>query len=141
VIERYLNSFSLAFFGVVVTVFVLVFAGTPIVCGLRPTVRLPWAHGAVVLSESETDLAVYLKQDKTVFVGPVAVPLRDLSHELRRINLRHMKRHLLLSADGRVPFGSVQEILRAVRDAGCTKVTLVTFRGTRLEAWQHSGAV
>jgi biopolymer transport protein ExbD len=53
----------------------------------------------------------------------------------------HTDRHVLVRADGSVPFALVQDLLTASRDAGYTEVSLVTFRGTRLEAWEKGGAV
>lgn len=61
-IERSLSAFSVAFFGVALTLFLAVFTPTPIVCGLQPGVDLPWSRTAAVLRGSETDLDIFVRR-------------------------------------------------------------------------------
>jgi biopolymer transport protein TolR len=142
-IDRSLNLFSVAFLGVVLSVFVVMFAGTPMVCGLgEPYAELPWARSATVLADSDHDLYIHVTKEQRIFVGRNAVPRRDLRHELVRVAAcTSTDRHVLVRADGSLPFALVQDVLTASRDAGYTEVSLVTFRGTRLEAWEKGGAV
>jgi biopolymer transport protein ExbD len=142
-IDRYLNLFSVAFLGVVLSVFVMMFAGTPMVCGLGgPPAGLPWARSVTVLADSDHDLYIDVTKEQRILVGRNAVPRRVLRHELVRLAaLTSTNRHVLVRADGSVPFGLVQDVLTASRDAGYTEVSLVTFRGTRMEAWEKGGAV
>lgn len=107
------------------------FVATPIVCGAGPYVDRPFARTAHRLAGSEADLDVSIKSDRSVYVGTNVVLLRDLRMTLAD----ESDRPLFLSADRTVPFALVQEVLRATRDAGFTKVALVTFEGTVLEAY------
>jgi len=135
-IERYLNLYSLALLGVVLTLFVCLFASTPIVCGLGPNVRLPWAANASELAGSEDDLQIFVKKDRAIFIGPIAVPAKQLGSELAYIvSKTGTQRNVVISADSSVPFSLVQNVLAASRDAGFNQLSLVTFRGPRIEAW------
>jgi len=69
------------------------------------------------------------------------VPERLLHRHLAEIADCRGDRRVLIHADGTVPFSLVQEILAASRDAGFAELSLVTFRGTRFEAWKKGGAV
>jgi biopolymer transport protein ExbD len=135
--ERYLNLFSLAFLGVVFTLFLTVFSVTPIVCGLGPNVDLPWARTSVHLAEAETDLTISVRADGRLFVGSNLVPLRLLDAELASIAHRSgIDRHVLVRADAALKFGVVKDILAASSRAGFRRMSLVTFRGPALEAFQ-----
>ena len=141
-IDRYLNLFSLGFLGVLLSLFLVLFMATPMVCGLGPAADVPWAASATVLVETERDLVIHVKKDGQVFVGSRWVPQSLLRRELGELATQTgTDRHVLVRADGAVPFAIVQDILAASRAAGYTEFSLVTFRGTRLEAWQKGGAV
>ena len=142
-IERNLNLFSIAFLGVVLTVFVITFAGTPIVCTLGSGVQpdVPWASSATVLTESLHDLEIRVTADHRILVGPNFVPEGKLRQQLAAIASRGVDRQVLIHADRHVPFSRVQDVLAASRDAGFREVSLVTFRGPRIDALQKGGAV
>lgn len=141
-VERYLNLFSVGFLVVVLAVFALLYSGAPIVCGLGGVhANVPWAGSATLLAGSERDLDIYLTRDRQVVVGRMFVPQRDLRRQLAAIADRTGSRPVLVHADGSVPFALVQDVLAASRDAGYTEVSLVTFRGMRIEAWEKGGAV
>jgi biopolymer transport protein ExbD len=140
-IERYLNLFSVAFLAVVLVVFVVLFAGTPL-CSLGTVhANVPWAGSATLLAGSERDLDIHVTRDRQFVIGHMFVPQRDLRRQLAAIAHRTGDRHVLVHADGSVPFALVQDVLAASRDAGYTEVSLVTFRGTRIDAWEKGGAV
>jgi len=135
-IERQLGIFSIAFAGVAIILFLFIFAVTPTICDLGPMsfIRMPFAQSASVIHESETDLTIYIRPDQSLFVGKLKVPFSDLSAELARIARIYPDRHVLIAADGSVPFAAVQQVLRASRDSGFTRITFVTFRGNQLQA-------
>jgi len=140
--ERYLHLFSLAFLGVAFTLFLTVFSATPIVCGLGPSIQVPWASTSTRLAESETDLTISVGADGAVFIGPNVVPRRLLADELVNIAERTSNsRQVFVRADGRLPYGAVEEVLAASTHAGFRHISLVTFRGTALEAFQKGGVV
>lgn len=140
--ERYLSVFSLAFLGVVLALFLTVFAVAPIVCGLGPNVDVPSSQRSELLPEAETDLTITARADGHVYVGAVLVPHHFLAAELASIADRTgMDRHVLVRADGKLKFGVVKDILAASSRAGFSRMSLVTFRGTALEAFERGGAV
>lgn len=140
--DRYLQLFSLAFLGVAFTLFLTVFSTTPIVCGVGPNIEVPWANTASQLVESETDLTISIRADGSVFVGPNLVPRRLLRAELVAIAQHSsVSRHVLVRADGKLPYGSVEDVLAASTRAGFRRISLVTFRGIALEAFQKGGVV
>jgi biopolymer transport protein ExbD len=140
-IERNLGVFSLAMLGVVLTVFAFAFAGTPIVCGSGPNVSVPWARTGSVVRETESDLYIYVLKDQRIYVGPTLVPKAHLQDELRRLASCCGERTVLLHADAALAYGDIKDVLHASRDAGFSRISLVTFRGTLLEAWHRGGAV
>jgi biopolymer transport protein ExbD len=135
--ERHLNLFSLAFLGVALGVFVLTFAGAPIVCGVSPFVQLPWSSTAERLVSSDVELHVFVKKDRSVFVGRAILPIRSLRDELTTIHEQTGERIVVVEADASVPFGLIADVLRASRDAGFGNASLMTFRGNALEASQR----
>jgi biopolymer transport protein ExbD len=138
-IERYLNIYSLALLGVALTLFVCVYAPAPMVCGLRPNIRLPWAANAPELAGSPDDLQIFVKKDRAVFIGPIIVPAKQLGSELASIASKTgTQRNVVISADSSVPFSLVQNVLAASRDAGFNQLFLVTYRGPRIEAWSNA---
>jgi biopolymer transport protein ExbD len=141
-IDRNLNLFSIGFLGVALTVFVFMFAGIPMSCEMGyARLDVPWASSATVLTESTRDLEIRLTADHRILIGPNIVPGRILREQLAGIAARGVDRQVHIHADRKVPFSWVQEILVASRDAGFTEVSLVTFRGTRIDALQKGGAV
>ncbi len=137
-IERGLGAFSLAMFGVVTTLFLCVFGGTPMSCGYRASVQLPWASTAKLLPSSEADLEIFIKRDASIYVGPNVVPSAMLSGTVTDIASRSPRR-VRVMADGSVPYGVVQDVMRASRAAGFGEVSLVTYHGIAAEAWRKGG--
>lgn len=131
-IERNLNVFSMALLVAMLVVLLCVSMGMPMGCGRIPVSR-PFAAEAVVLRGSERDLEITIKADQSVYLGMNAVRVRDLRPALAE----RADRPLFISADRRVPFGLVQDVLGATRDAGITDVSLVTFEGMAIDAYQR----
>jgi biopolymer transport protein ExbD len=140
VIDRSLNTFSVALLGVTATLFLCIFSATPIVCGLGPNISLPWATTATLITESNIDLMIYIKADRALFIGSNFIPRATLQSELQKIATRTPRRHVFINADRTVSYALVEDVIRSLRGAGFTRVSLVTFRGTRLEAWQRGAA-
>jgi biopolymer transport protein TolR len=139
-IEQSLGVFSYAFFGVTMVLIIILTATTPMACGVY--VHLPWASTAAIVDEDQRDLLIWIKRDRSVFVGMNYVaPDAIESTLLQSAQATGKDRHILIRADGAVPYSSVEQVLRATRTAGFNRVSLVTFRGTLFNAWQRGGAV
>lgn len=140
-IERSLQIYGVALFGVVVTLFLACVPPQPIVCGYVPRVSLPWATTATRVHGADTDLQITVRKNGEIFVGQQRVPAAHLAAELRTLADRGTDRQLLVSADGTVSYGAVEQVLAAARDAGFQRLALMTFRGTAVEAWERGGTV
>ncbi|HEY0156815.1 MAG TPA: biopolymer transporter ExbD [Thermoanaerobaculia bacterium] len=140
-IERSLQIYGIALFGVVLTLFMALIPPQPIACGFVPRVSLPWATTATRVHGAETDLEITIRKTGEIFVGQNRVPAAQLAAELRTLADRGTDRQLLVSADGTVSYGDVEQVLAAARDAGFRRLALMTFRGTAVEAWERGGTV
>jgi biopolymer transport protein ExbD len=140
-IERSLNIYGVALFGVVVTLFLALFPPQPIICNFRPSVHLPWATTATPIEGLDTDLEITVRSDRRIYVGVNLVPAAQLESELRRLASYGPGRQILVSADGDVSYAAVEHVLVAARAADFERLSLMTFRGTRLEAWERGADV
>jgi biopolymer transport protein ExbD len=136
-IEKQLNVFALAFIGVVFALFLTVFSTAATVCDFRLRPHVPFVRTAVLLHGSERDLEITILRNREVFVGRMLVPTPQLQTQLVGILEQTGERSVVVSADGSVPFDVVRQVLQATRDAGFTEVSLVTFRGTILGAYER----
>ncbi len=140
-VERHLQAFALACFGVVMTLF-LVFPPAPIVCGHDGRyVPLPWGATAEPLASSERDLEIHVTRNRGIFVGPYLVPRAKLASVLRELATRDAGRRLLLIADGSLAYAEIEDVVTAARDAGFRRLALVTFSGPRIDALQRGAAL
>lgn len=78
-----LSTFSLSFLGVALTLQLVWMVATPVTCGGMQS-DLPVVANAIEFFESETDLAVTIRRDGFVFLGPALVPSSSLPEELSR---------------------------------------------------------
>lgn len=140
-IERNLNAFGMAMLGVVMALTLAMFPPAPTACDYRPGVRLPWATTATPVPGTETDLEIMVLADRRIYVGQNLVPAARLKSELGRLASYGPDRQVLVRADGAVSYAAVEDVLAAARDAGFERLSLLTFRGPRLEAWRRGGHV
>lgn len=139
IIERSLGAFSLAMFGVAVTLFLCMFAGMPASYGYRISVQVPWSNTAKLLPSSEGDLEISIKRDASLYVGPNVVRHSMLSATLADLVASRGKRRVVVTADGSVRYGVVEDVMRASCTAGVGEVSLVTYFGIAGEAWAKGG--
>lgn len=132
--DRHLGAFTIAFFGVALTLLVISFSAVPYCTYDGPSVNLPWAKTAAFLIDSDRDLRIRLSREETFQVGPALVPGMRLQSELHEIFLRTPDRRVVVQADGAVRFGAVQHAVASARLAGFREIYLITLRGTALEA-------
>jgi biopolymer transport protein ExbD len=140
-IERNLNAFGMAMLGVVMALTLAMFPPAPIACDYRPRVRLPWATTATPVAGTETDLEIVILTDRRIYVGQSLVPADQLKSELGRLASYGPDRQVMVRADGAVSYAAVEDVLAAARDAGFERLSLLTFRGPRVDAWRRRGDV
>jgi len=75
---------------------------------------------------SEEALIVTVKKGGEVFVQNAQVPLNDLEDKLGAILASRGNREVFLRADARVPYGTVAQVLAALRRAEATRIGMVT---------------
>ena len=74
----------------------------------------------------EEPLVLSVKKDGAVFVGSTEVPAKELAAKLQAIFESRDSKELYLRADEEAPYGRVAQALAAAREAGATKLGVVT---------------
>jgi biopolymer transport protein TolR len=98
---------------------------TPLVVTGVP-ISLPVTRHAQSFSESTRQLPVTVKDDGTVYVGPVVVRREQVAPELERLHREAPDRPVAVRGDARVAYGEVIRVLDACRAAGFSEVRLVS---------------
>ncbi len=78
------------------------------------------------LQGAEEQLVVNVGKTGQVFLNDTAMTLDQLTEKLRAIAAARPDRQVFVRGDQAVPYGQVMRAMGAVRDAGLTKVGLVT---------------
>ncbi|SRR5712692_1264802 len=86
-------------------------------------VKLPVARGERV---GQQQINITVKEDGTVFIGPVVVRKEQVASELRRLHGQQPYPRIAVRGDKRVSYGEVASILEACRDTGFDDVGLIT---------------
>lgn len=75
---------------------------------------------------TEQRLVVTIDRDQQVFLGDKPVNIHDLAARLNMPGADPSKKVIYLRADERVPFGAFASVMDAVKQAGITKISIVT---------------
>jgi biopolymer transport protein TolR len=75
---------------------------------------------------SDEPLIVTVKRDGSVLVQAAQVPVADLENKLGAIFASRGNREVFLRADERVAYGTVAQVLAALRRADATRIGMVT---------------
>ncbi len=78
------------------------------------------------LTGQEEQLVVNVGKGGETYLNDTPMPLDQLTEKLRAIVAARPDRQLYVRADQTVPYGVVMKVMGAVRDAGLTRVGLVT---------------
>ncbi len=87
-------------------------------------VQLPEEKAESVNLEEAFILTV--KKDGAVYLKKEMVPLRDLEHKLKEIFSERRYKEIYIRADKANSYGYVMKVMTAVKNAGITRVGLVT---------------
>jgi biopolymer transport protein ExbD len=123
------HSFAAAFGAIVLVILMagFVIPTSVIVCGpTKAYVMLARPIGATILSGSETDLSITVKEDGTLLIGNMIVPAAQFEAQLTEISRRTPGRRLVLRPDKRSPFGATRVIVRSAQALGFRRVTIET---------------
>lgn len=96
----------------------------------------PFSSTARPVTESETDLTVYVLADGRLLLGRQFTPEHELAARLQELNARTPGRQLVLEADRAASYAKIEVVFRAARDAGFRDVRIMTGDKDRLEGSQ-----
>jgi biopolymer transport protein TolR len=88
-------------------------------------VDLPRTESKSIKSE-EDPLILTITREKLIFIEEYKVDHKDLREKLERIFANRAGKEILLQADKDVPYGFVMEVMAQVKEAGITKVGMIT---------------
>ena len=128
-------------FHVVVAVFPLLLAvlcmclmvgGGPIgpFCGGMP-VDLPFAPHASFIPPADNQLEISVRRNGDIFIDTKWYPAPEFLEKMREFRQRASSKHVVIKADRLLSFGQLRSVLAAVRVAGFTNVSFITFTGSR----------
>jgi len=88
-------------------------------------VDLPRTESKSIKSE-EDPLILTITREKFIFIEEYKVDHKNLRGKLERIFANRVGKEILLQADKDVPYGFVMEVMAQVKEAGITKVGMIT---------------
>lgn len=88
-------------------------------------VNLPSA-AAHALKAPEKTIVVAVKSDRNIYINKFRVSLPLLTEKLQAIYKSRKDKQIFLEASSSLPYGYVIKIMAAIKDAGITKIGMVT---------------
>ena len=88
-------------------------------------VDLPRTESKNIKSE-EDPLILTITREKSIFIEEYKVDYKNLRGKLEKIFANRAGKEILLQADKDVPYGFVMEVMAQVKEAGITKVGMIT---------------
>jgi biopolymer transport protein TolR len=88
-------------------------------------VELPRTESKNIKSE-EDPLILTITREKSIFIEEYKVDYKNLRGKLEKIFANRAGKEILLQADKDVPYGFVMEVMAQVKEAGITKVGMIT---------------
>ena len=109
----------------VMLVLLIIFMVTAPILQQGVPVDVPKVAGGPLAGQEE-QLVVNVGKGGETYLNDTPMPLDQLAEKLRAIVAARPDRQLYVRADQAVPYGVVMRVMGAVRDAGLTRVGLVT---------------
>jgi len=88
-------------------------------------VVLPKTESPEKTPDTDRQLLISVKDDGTVYLGPLVVRDDQVADELKNIFERTPDREIAVKGDKRASYGAVLKVLRACREAGFENVGLI----------------
>ncbi|MHB8231475.1 MAG: ExbD/TolR family protein [bacterium] len=122
---RLMSEINITPFVDVMLVLLVIFMVTApiLVHGIK--VNLPSAS-AHALKAPEKTIVVAVKSNRDVYINKFKVSLPVLTQKLTAIYKRRKDKQIFLKASSSLPYGYVISIMAAIKDAGITKIGMVT---------------
>ncbi len=89
-------------------------------------VNLPITARPEKAPETDRQLHVSVKEDGSVYIGPVAVREELVVSEMKSVFEKTPDRQIAVKGDRRVQYGRVLKVLRACREVGFTDIGLIS---------------
>jgi len=109
----------------VMLVLLVIFMVTAPIIQQGVSVELPKTRAAP-LTSSEEPLVVGLATNGSVYLNDNLIALDELRNKLVAIERERPGRQVFLRADRKVPYGEVVRVIAAVKEAGVTRLGMVT---------------
>jgi biopolymer transport protein TolR len=122
---RLMSEINITPFVDVMLVLLVIFMVTApiLVHGIR--VHLPTA-AAHALKAPEKTIVVAVTSDRSVYINKFRVALPVLTQKLSAIYRRRTDKQIFLKASSSLPYGYVIKVMAAIKEAGITKIGMVT---------------
>ena len=78
------------------------------------------------IKTEEDPLMLTVTKEKLIFIEEYKVEHKDLKGKLETIFANRAGKEILIQADKDVPYGYIMEVMSQVKDAGITKVGMIT---------------
>ncbi|MBN1114654.1 MAG: biopolymer transporter ExbD [Oligoflexia bacterium] len=88
-------------------------------------VNLPVAKAAR-LSKDQKPVVLYLKRNKEIIMDSYTVPENGLETRIKLVFRKRTNKDIFIKADKELPYGFVANIISKVKEAGITRIGLVT---------------
>ena len=109
----------------VMLVLLIIFMVTAPMMTYGVKVDLPTTESKSIKTQ-EDPLILSITKKKDIFIENYKVELGDLEGKLNKIFANKTAKEILLQADKNVPYGFVMTVMSQVKEAGITKVGMVT---------------
>ncbi len=124
-IESMLSEINVTPFVDVMLVLLIIFMVTAPMLKMGVDVDLPKTDAKEIPSREER-LVLTLKKDRSIYLDRYKIKRHELKSRLRQTLKRRMDQALFLRADRSLPYGYVVEIFSEIREAGVTRLGMVT---------------
>jgi biopolymer transport protein TolR len=123
--RRQLSEINVTPFVDVMLVLLVIFMVTAPLIQTGIDVDLPKTKSQGLRSDEDV-LIVTVKRDGEIYIQKAEVPLADLESKIQAIFQTRQDRSVYLRADEKVAYGVVAKALAAMRQAGASKIGMVT---------------
>jgi biopolymer transport protein TolR len=109
----------------VMLVLLIIFMVTAPMMTYGVKVNLPQTESKSIKTQ-EDPLILSITKQRLIFIENYKVTLDSLKEKLEKISSNRTENEILLQADKDVPYGFVMEVMSQVKEAGITKVGMIT---------------
>ena len=94
-------------------------------------INLPVTNDPGKTPDTEKQLQISVKDDSSVYIGPLVIRSDELAAALEEIYSRTPDREIAVKGDRTVLYGEILKVMRACREAGFENIGLITQPATQ----------